>query len=133
MAKDMKDSKDLEKEQDPSGEDNKSESDKTLSNPPPENGKPPSDKASQDDVKEQNGNPPSAFFVSTGTTTVTLMSNRTLIHNGIEYPGGTTLDLPIKDAEFLIKHHYAVAGSLLPKGGIIVPKTHTPKAGSDVD
>lgn len=92
-----------------------------------------SDQTSDDDLKEQNGNQPSAPFVSTGKTTVTLLSIRTLRHNGIEYKGGTTLDLPTENADFLIKNHYAVAGSMLPVGGIIVPKTHNPKAGSDVD
>lgn len=94
---------------------------------------PPSYQTSDDDLKEQNGNQPSAPFVSTGKTTVTLLSIRTLRHNGIEYKGGTTLDLPTENADFLIKNHYAVAGSMLPVGGIIVPKTHNPKAGSDVD
>lgn len=92
-----------------------------------------SDQTSDDDLKEQNGNQPSAPFVSTGKTTVTLLSIRTLRHNGIEYKGGTTLDLPTENADFLIKNHYAVPGSMLPVGGIIVPKTHNPKAGSDVD
>lgn len=94
---------------------------------------PQSDLTSDDNSKEQNGNQPSAPFVSTGKTTVTLLSLRTLRHNGIEYKGGTTLDLPTKDADRLIKNYYAVAGSMLPVGGIIVPKTHNPKAGSDVD
>lgn len=92
-----------------------------------------SDQTSDDDLKEQNGNQPSAPFVSTGKTTVTLLSTRTLRHNGIEYKGGTTLDLPTENADFLIKNYYAVAGSMLPVGGIVVPKTHNPKAGSDVD
>lgn len=92
--------------------------------PPPE-----SDKDTKS--KEQNGNQPSALLVSDAKTTITILRNRTLRHNGIEYKGGTTLDLPTKDADFLIKHHYAVVGSLLPEGGIIVPKTHIPKAGSD--
>lgn len=93
---------------------------------------PPSDPTLDDNAKEQNGNQPSASFVSTGKTTITVLSNRTLYHNGVRYTGGTTLDLPTKDADHLIKNCYAVAGSMLPVGGIIVPKTHNPKAGSDV-
>lgn len=102
-------------------------------NPPTGNlGKHPSPNPStEDDLKEQNGNPPSALSVSDAKATITILRNRTLRHNGIEYKGGTTLDLPTKDADFLIKHYYAVAGSLLPEGGFIVPKTHNPKAGSD--
>lgn len=90
-------------------------------------------KSSSDaDVIKQNDQKSSAFFASTGTTTVTLMRNRTLYHNGVRYKGGTTLELSQQDADHLIKHHYAVAGSLLPAGGFIVPQIHTPKEGSDV-
>lgn len=92
----------------------------------------PSEKGSDADVTKQNDQKSSAFFASTGTTTVTLMRNRTLYHNGVQYKGGTTLELPQQDADHLIKHHYAVAGSLLPAGGFIVPQTYTPKEGSDV-
>ncbi|MDI2091618.1 DUF7210 family protein [Commensalibacter oyaizuii] len=139
MAKDIKDTKDLEKEKDSSDlekeknssvDSNESEGNGATQTPP--SGDDPSkDQSLGDKTKEQNGNQPSALFVSTGKTTITVLQNRTLRHNGVKYKGGTTLDLPTKDADFLIKNHYAVAGSILPAGGVVVPKTHTPKAGSD--
>ncbi|CAI3945453.1 hypothetical protein [Commensalibacter papalotli (ex Botero et al. 2024)] len=89
-------------------------------------------KGSDTDVTKQNDQKSSAFFASTGTTTVTLMRNRTLYHNGVRYKGGTILDLPQQDADHLIKHHYAVEGSILPAGGVIIPQPHIPKEGSDV-
>lgn len=121
MAKDQKDTDTKGKEDEKLPESNGS------GNQPP-----PLESGVDIEPKEQNGNQPSALLVSDAKTTITILRNRALRHNGIEYKGGTTLDLPTKDADFLIKHHYGVAGSLLPEGGIIVPKTHIPKAGSDV-
>lgn len=71
--------------------------------------------------------------LSTGRKTVTLLRNFTLKHEGKNHAGGTTLEVSDQDAEFLIRNHYAVAGSLLPPGGMLVPGMPVPAYGNSHD
>lgn len=71
--------------------------------------------------------------VSDGKITVTVLNNFSVTHNGIVYKGGSTFDAEKREAEFLIKNNYVVAGSILPSGGIFIPSIKNPAAGSSLD
>lgn len=85
-----------------------------------------------DTQNNPNLNSSKAIFVSKNVK-ITLMKNCTLKHNNRTYQGGTTLEVSPKEADYLIDNYFAVKGTTLPPGGMIIPEIHAPKARDDSD